>query len=212
MLDQAEGYAKALAEVFEATFARGGGRVVGKERYTSRDRDFSSILARVAAARPDVVYLPGNTGTVNAATRQAKERGIKAPFIGGDAWGVPELDTRAAAGGYFTTHYSPDDPSPAVASFQKAFRGRFKDPGGAAAVPDALAALAYDATNLMLQAIENAGIDDPELVARALAAARLEGASGTFEGFDGDHNPIKSAVVLAVHERGVSLAARVRPR
>ncbi len=62
-------------------------------------------------------------------------------------------------------------------------------------VPDALATLAYDATNLMLAAIEKAGVDDPAKVKDALAGIKFDGVSGTIT-FDAQHNPIKSAVVI----------------
>ena len=97
MLDQANDYVKGLAEFFEKAFVAGGGKIVGKESYTAKDTDFSAILAKVAAAKPDVVYLPDYYNIVNLATKQAKEKGIKAPFMGGDGWDSSDLDKAAAA-------------------------------------------------------------------------------------------------------------------
>jgi branched-chain amino acid transport system substrate-binding protein len=64
-------------------------------------------------------------------------------------------------------------------------------------MPDAVAALTYDATNLLLAAIEKAGKDDPVQVAQELAEMNWEGVSGSFR-FDEQHNPIKSAPILGV--------------
>ena len=178
MLDQANDYVKGLAEFFEKAFIAGGGKIVGKESYTANDTDFSAILAKVAAAKPDLVYLPDYYNIVNLATKQAKEKGIKAPFMGGDGWDSSDLDKAAAAGGYFTNHYSPDDPRPEVVNFLKAYGDKYKDDKGAAKVPDALAALGYDATNILLQAIEKAGADDPTKVKDALAKIKFEAVSG----------------------------------
>ena len=59
MLDQSNDYVKGLAEFFEKAFAAGGGTIVGKETYNGKtDTDFSAILAKVADAKPDMVYLP----------------------------------------------------------------------------------------------------------------------------------------------------------
>ncbi len=150
MLDQANDYVKGLAEYFEKSFTAGGGKIVGKETYTSKDTDFSAILAKVAAAKPDMIYLPDYYNVVNLAAKQAREKGIKAPFMGGDGWDSSDLDLKAVDGGYFTNHYSPHDTRPEVQNFVKAFGDKYKDDKGQPKVPDALAALAYDATNLML--------------------------------------------------------------
>ena len=122
MVDQANDYVKGLAEFFEKSFTEAGGTIVGEESYTANDTDFSSILAKVADAKPDVIYLPDYYNIVNLATKQAKEKGITAPFIGGDGWDSADLDKAAAAGGYFTNHYSPEDPRPEVQNFPRRLR------------------------------------------------------------------------------------------
>ena len=210
MLDQANDYVKGLAEFFEQAFVAQGGEIVGKESYTATDTDFSAILAKIRTARPDIVYLPDYYNIVNLATKQAKEKGIQVPFMGGDGWDSSDLDLKAAAGGYFTNHYSPFDPRPEVQNFVKAYGDKFKDDSGNAKVPDALATLAYDATNLLLQAIQEAGSEDTAKVKDALAKIRFAAVSGLVT-FDDQHNPVKSATILAVKPDGVKFEAIVNP-
>ncbi len=105
---------------------------------------------------------------------------------------------------FFTNHYSPDDPRPEVQNFRAAFEKKYSK------TPDALAALAYDATNLMLSGIKNAGADDTEKVRAALDAITFNGVSGTIT-FDPSHNPIKSATILAVTAEGVKFETVVNP-
>jgi branched-chain amino acid transport system substrate-binding protein len=210
MLDQANDYVKGLAEFFEQSFVNQGGTVVGKESYTATDTDFSAILAKIRTARPDIVYLPDYYNIVNLATKQAKEKGIQVPFMGGDGWDSSDLDLKAAAGGYFTNHYSPFDPRPEVQNFVKAYGAKFKDDSGNAKVPDALATLAYDATNLLLQAIKETGSEDTAKVKDALAKIRFNGVSGLIT-FDAQNNPVKSATILAVKADGVKFEAVVNP-
>lgn len=210
MLDQANDYVKGLAEEFEKAYVAAGGKVVGKETYTDKDTDFSAILAKVAVAKPDVVYLPDYYNIVNLVTKQAKEKGITATFVGGDGWDSSDLDLKAAAGGFFTNHYAADSTAPAAVAFQKAFAARFKDDTGKGKVPDALAALAYDATNILLQAIKEAGTDDPAKVKDVMAKMQFDGVSGRIT-FDAQHNPVKSATILAVTEAGVKFDSVVSP-
>jgi len=210
MLDQANDYVKGLAEFFEKAFIAAGGKIVGKETYTSKDTDFSAILSKVAAAKPDMVYLPDYYNVVNLATKQAKEKGIKAPFMGGDGWDSSDLDLKAAAGGYFTNHYSPEDSRPDVKNFVKAFGAKYKDDKGQPKVPDALAALAYDATNLLLQGIKTAGADDTTKVKNALEKITFNAVSGKIT-FDASHNPVKSATILAIKDGKVVFNSVVNP-
>jgi len=197
MADQSNDYVKGLAEAFEASFTQLGGQVVGKENYTGTDTDFSAILAKVKAAKPDLVYLPDYYNVVNLASKQAKEKGITAPFMGGDGWDSSDLDVKAADGGYYTNHYDPADPRPEVQNFLKAYGDKYKDASGKPIVPDALATLAYDATNLLLQGIQNAGADNTDKMKAALEGITFNAVSGKIT-FDAQHDPIKGAVIIHV--------------
>ncbi len=211
MLDQSNDYVKGLSANFEAAFVKLGGTIVGKESYTAKDTDFGAILAKVADSKPDLVYLPDYYQVVNLATKQAKEKGITAPFMGGDGWDSSDLDLKATDGGYFTNHYSPSDTSSVVVNFLKAYGAKYKDDKGAAVVPDALAALAYDATNLVIQAINDGGnADDTGKVRDAMNKISYVGVSGKIT-FDAQHNPIKSAVILQVKTGKVNYVTSVAP-
>ena len=204
LVDQANDYVKGLAEAFTKSFTELGGTVVGTESYTANDTDFSAILAKVADAAPDVIYMPDYYNVVNLAAKQAKEKGITAPFLGGDGFDSADLDLAAVAGGYFTNHYSPDDPRPEVQNFVAAYKAKY------GSTPDALATLAYDAANLLFQGITEAGADDTTKVNAALEAINFKAVSGTIT-FDEFHNPIKSATILKVTEDGVKFEAVVNP-
>jgi branched-chain amino acid transport system substrate-binding protein len=198
MFDQSNDYVKGLAEAFEATFTQLGGKIVGKESYDgAKDTDFSAILTKVKGAKPDIVYLPDYYNVVNLATKQAKAKGITAPFMGGDGWDSSDLDVKAADGGYYTNHYDASDPRPEVQNFLKAYGAAYKDDKNNAKVPDALAALAYDATNLLLTAVKNAGADNTDKVKAAIEGISFDAVSGKIT-FDAQHNPIKGAVIIHV--------------
>jgi len=211
MVDQANDYVKGLSSNFESAFTKLGGKIVGNESYTASDTDFGAILAKVADAKPDLVYLPDYYQVVNLATKQAKEKGITATFMGGDGWDSSDLDLQAADGGYYTNHYSPDDSSPVVVNFLKAYGDKYKDDKGAPVVPDALAALAYDATNLAIQAINDAGTaTDTDKVRAAMDKISYAGVTGKIT-MDAQHDPIKSAVILQVKNGKINYVTTVAP-
>lgn len=204
LYDQANDYVKGLAEYFEKYFTEAGGTVVGKETYTATDTDFGTTLAKVAKIKPDVVVLPDYYNIVNLVTKQAKEKGITAAFIGGDGWDSPDLDTAAADGGYHTNHYSPSEDRAIVQNFVKSYQTKYN------AIPDALAALAYDATNILLQSIEKAGVDDPAKVKDVMATGQFEVVSGKIS-FDAFHTPIKPVFVNVVKDGKVQFFTQITP-
>lgn len=192
LYDQGNDYTKGLAEVFKQNFEALGGQIVAFEAYAQQDQDFSAVLTNIAAKNPDILYLPDYYQKVSLIGKQARAKGIKAVFLGGDGWDSPELDFAAMEGGYFTNHYSPEDPRPEVQKWVQQYKAKYN------AVPDALATLAYDATNLLLNAIKTANSNDAVKIKEALQATKdFAGVSGKIT-FDANGDPVKSAAILQI--------------
>jgi branched-chain amino acid transport system substrate-binding protein len=204
LFDQGNDYVLGLAEAFEENFVAGGGTIVGKESYTGQDSDFAAILTKVADTNADVLYVPDYYNILNLVGNKAKETGVTSALMGGDGWDSSDLDRAAVDGGYYSNHYSPFDTRPIVQDWVANYEARF------GSVPDALATLAYDAANLLIAAIESAGVDDPAVVKDALAAIDYEAVSGRIT-FDEFHNPIKAAAVLQVKDGEILFAESVAP-
>lgn len=204
LLDQGNDYVRGLAEAFEENFVAGGGTIVGKESYIRGDTDFSAILTKVAYASADVLYVPDYYNIVNLIGAQAKKKGITAVLMGGDGWDSSDLDRVAADGGYYSNHYSPSDSRPIVDNWIQKYQARFSNK------PDAISTLAYDATNLLIAAIEIAGVDDPAVVKDALASIDYEAVSGSTT-FDAQHNPIKNVAILQVVNGNIIFVASIAP-
>lgn len=204
MFDQGNDYVRGLAEFFEKAFVEAGGQVVGKESYTKTDTDFSAILTKVAESNAEVLFVPDYYNIINLVGAQAKEKGVTAVMMGGDGWDSADLDVNAADGGFYSNHYDPGDTRPIVQSWIANYQKKYNS------VPDALATLGYDATSLLIAAIEKAGADDPVKVAAAMEALEFDAVSGKVT-FDAQHNPIKGAVVISVKDGVKSFNASVAP-
>jgi branched-chain amino acid transport system substrate-binding protein len=76
--------------------------------------------------------------------------------------------------------------------------------------PDALAALAYDATRLLIQGISEAGVDDSTKVAEAMAKIKYDGVSGTVV-YDAQHNPVKNAAIIEIEGGKQTIFKSVAP-
>jgi branched-chain amino acid transport system substrate-binding protein len=204
MYDQGNDYVRGLAEFFEKAFTENGGQIVGKETYTSQDTDFSAILSKVADSKAEVIFLPDYYPIVNLVGAQAKDKGITAPFMGGDGWDSADLDVVAADGGFYSNHYDPGDTRTIVQDWVANYQAEY------GAVPDALATLSYDATNLLLTAIAQAGADDPAKVKDIMAGLNFDGVSGSIT-FDPQHNPVKSAAIIGVKDGKKTYVGTVNP-
>jgi len=204
-LDQGNDYVRGLAEVFIQQFEAGGGQVLVKETYTGDDQDFSAILTKVKDAAPDILYLPDYYSTVNLIAAQAKERGVTATLLGGDGWDSSDLDLTVTDGGYYTNHFSPADTRPIVQGFVSKYETAY------GSTPDALAALAYDAANILLQSMVDANsTTDVTKVSQAMATGTFSVVSGDIS-YDAMHNPVKAAVVLKVENGKIVYVDTVAP-
>ncbi len=188
MYDKGNDYVLGLAEYFKAAFEAKGGKVLVYEAYTEADTDFSAILSKVADADVDVLFLPDYYSKVNLIGKQAKEKGITADLVGADGWDSADLDLSAVEGGYHSNHYSAADMRPVVQGFLTKYAVTYGK------APDALAVLAYDATNVLLEAIQKAGTTDTEKVRDVLAGIEYEGVAGIIT-FDEEGDPIKTAAI-----------------
>ena len=208
LYDVGNDYSKGLAEFFKATFEKSKGQVVGYESYQKDDVDFSALITKIGVKKPDVIYIPDYYNKVALIARQVREKGLKAAMVGGDGWDSPELikvGGAAIVGNYFTNHYSPERKDKVA----EAFIGRYKQKHGM--VPDALAALGYDAAMIYLQCLDKAKKASPEEVMKVLTNLKnFKGVTGTIS-FDKNGDPIKSAVILRVEKDGFKYMTTVNP-
>jgi branched-chain amino acid transport system substrate-binding protein len=194
IFDVGNDYTKGLSEFFKAKFTALGGQVVGYEGHATGTTDFKAQLTKVLAASPDILYVSDYYNDVALIAKQARELGFKGPLVGGDGWDSPklvEVGGAAVEGCFFTNHYSQDNTTPLVQNFVKAYSAKYSG------APDALAALGYDATNIMLDAIQRAGKTDGASIKDALVKTDLQTVTGHVK-FDGDRNPVKSAVIIEI--------------
>ncbi len=194
MIDNSSDYSKGLSKFFKDAFTKGGGSVVSEEAYLQNDQDFKTVLTKIKASNPDVIYVPGYYNEVGKIIKQAREIGITVPFVGGDGWDSPKLAEIGGADAlnntFFTNHYSVEDNSPKSKAFLDAFQKEYGQ------VPDAMAVLGYDAAYALVDAIKRANSTDSEKIREALANTKdFQGVTGSLT-LNETHDAIKSAVII----------------
>jgi len=210
-------YSVGLAKFFTDEFTRLGGTVVVEQAYSSNDQDFRAQLTSIKARNPQAVVIPGYYTEAGLIARQARELGLKQPLIGGDGWESEQLlqiGGEALNGSFYTNHWALDAPNPKLGDFLTRYKAKF---GGD---PDAIGGLAYDAANVLFQALEKLAEQDPEGF-KGLASSKagteqrkaaekklrdliatttsFEGVTGTIT-LDEHRNASKPAVVIAIKD------------
>jgi len=208
LTDVKSDYSLGLAKFFKEGFIADGGAIVAEQNYSSGDKDFSAELTALKAVNPDGIFVPGYYTEVGLIALQAKQLGLNVPLLGGDGWESSSLipiGGAALEGDYFSTHYSPEDTSPAVQDFVKAFRAKYNK------IPDAMAALGYDSAMILADAMKRAGTTDGAKVRDALAAVKgFSGVTGKIT-MDADRNASKPAVILVIRDGQFKYVETVSP-
>lgn len=209
LIDVKSDYSTGLAEFFERTFTANGGQIVGKQSYAQGDSDFRSQLTSIKASNPEVIFVPGYYNDIGQIAIQARDLGMTMPLAGGDGWESPkliEIGGKALEGCFYSNHYHVEDPSPAVRDFVQKYTERY------GTAPDSLAALGYDSTKVLADAIKRAGTTDGPKLREAIAATKnFSGVTGNIT-LGPDRNPIgKKLVVLEIKNGQLVLKAVVDP-
>jgi branched-chain amino acid transport system substrate-binding protein len=197
LYDVASDYPKGLAENFRDAFEAQGGTITAFESFSTGDSDFSAQLTKIAQTNPDVIFTPQYYNEVPLIVQQARELGITVPILGSDSWGTPDLLDLCCddcEGLFFSTHYAPDIATDVAQTFITNYEELYGEK------PDDVAALTYDAFQMMFKAIQDAGALDKQQIRDALAAIdRFEGVTGIMS-FDEQGDPTKCAVIIQIKD------------
>lgn len=146
-------YTEGLASVFRDSFTELGGEIVAFEAEDPNATDVTPVLTTIAASEPDFLYYPVFVVLGSNITKQAREvQGLENTILAG-ADGILSSDFLDAAGeaaeGMYLSGPDLDFENEIYDTFLETYRANY---GGD---PDSVFhAHAYDATNILLDAIE----------------------------------------------------------
>ncbi|MFH8343239.1 branched-chain amino acid ABC transporter substrate-binding protein [Streptomyces sp. NPDC018045] len=151
VIDDQKTYGAGLAASFKAQFTKLGGKVVGSEHVNPEDRDFKAVVAKVKAAKPDVVFYGGEYPASGPLSQQLKDGGVNVPLMGGDGMYSAEYIklNKKAQGDYASSVGKPVEQLDSAKKFIDDYRAagykdRYEAYGGSA----------YDATWALIQAVK----------------------------------------------------------
>ena len=196
--------AAATARSWRAASRRGfatpaAGRVVAEFFYLALETDFRPQLRGSGSSSPDVVFMPGSFPDATLAAVQARQVGLHATMLGGDAWSSPALFAKGAPPGdaYYVELCSP------APEFDREYAAAIgSDPPGCRAV------LAYDTVRVIAAGLRQLGdLSAEDLGARlprtrqrlrdAVARDQVDGVTGRIR-FDARGNRRQGVALYAV--------------
>jgi branched-chain amino acid transport system substrate-binding protein len=184
-------YGQGVAEAFKAEAEKKGVKVLAFEG-TEEKSNFDPIITPIKAKNPDLVYFGGIYDQGAPFFKQAREKGVKAKFLGPDGLDSSDLvkiGGKALVGLYYTTAAAPSS-SPQAKKFGDDFKKKFGKN------PEPYAAESFVATAIALKAIEStvAGGKAPTraTVAGAIRKVKYTGMTGAIE-FDDKGDPKKAS-------------------
>ncbi len=188
-------YSMGLSQVFRKGITEMGGSVILDLSYMQKQVDFSSQLSLIKKMQLDAVYIAGHDES-GFIVKQARNIGVESFLLGGDGWDTAAFLLNGGnelSKGYYTTHWSALAESEISLNFTKKF-GEFYSK------VESFAALSYDATMLLANAIDRAGTTNRIKIREALARTEnYPGVTGSIT-FDKHGDPIKEVVIMKLEK------------
>lgn len=149
-------YGKGVAQSVENFYKENGGQVVAVESYMPKTQDFSAIITKVKSLNPDIIVMGSVYGEVGAFVKQAHSVGYE-PKIAGPtpllSKSLVDLAGNDAEGIYTIGSFSTSLEDSKVNDFVEKYKKEYDEDASS------FAAYSYDATNILLEAIEKVGND-----------------------------------------------------
>lgn len=167
-------YSQGLYEGMKASFEACGGKVSAVETAQLGDKDFKTQLTKLKAAGVEAIYIPNYTVEMAQQLEQAAQLGLNIPFLSCDGFSNPEIYELAGAYTDGVVYIGPAQV--AESDSYKVFKEQYTAKFGVA--PDSFATNAYDATNIILAAIEKAGADRKAIRDAVAGTKDFDGVTG----------------------------------
>jgi branched-chain amino acid transport system substrate-binding protein len=175
IIDDKTAYGEGIANEVEKTLKGSKVHIVARERTTDKETDFKSILTKIKAKNPDVIFHGGMDATGGPMLKQARELGIKAIFAFGDGACTNEMAKLAGAAAEGMACSQAGLPAEAASKeFKDAFTAKYGE-------IKQYAPYFYDGTMAIIEAMKKANSTDPAKFTPEMFNISFTGATGKVE-------------------------------
>jgi branched-chain amino acid transport system substrate-binding protein len=175
VIDDRSAYGKGLADEFQAAAEAAGATILTREFTDIAKTDFTAILTKIKGLNPDVIFYGGMDSQAGPMMKQISNLGIKAIYLSGDGTQTKQFLVLAGDEGNGVYASSPGLPLDQMAG-GPGFREKFKQTYHEDI--QIYAPYAYDATNVMIDAMVRADSVDPAVYLPSLKSTDYQGVTG----------------------------------
>ncbi len=190
VVDDRTAYGQGLADEFTKAAEAAGLKVVATEYTTDKATDFKAILTKIKSKKPDLVFFGGMDAQGGPMTKQMKELGIKAKFLGGDGVCTPEymkLGGDATNGNYCSLPGMPLEKLAKGPAFREKFMKKFNTD------IQLYAPYVYDAVMVMADSMKRANSVEPAKYLPEIGKTKYDGVTSLIQ-FD-EHGDLKGGAI-----------------
>lgn len=184
VIDDRTAFGQGLADEFIKSLAAQGIQPVAREYVDDKTVDFSAVLTTVRSKNADLIFFGGVDSQAAPLARRIKQLGMNTPLMGAGGFVSQTFLTLAQKEGEGVVALEPGLPleqMPGGKAFEQAYRDRYQTH------IELHAPFAYDATRVLIAAIEQAGSADPADYLPKLRTIHYKGVTGTIA-FDSQGN------------------------
>lgn len=192
VIDDRTAFGQGLADEFIKSLAAQGVQVVAREYVDDKTVDFSAVLTSIRSKNADLIFFGGVDSQAAPLARRIKQLGINATLMGAGGFVSQTFLTLAQKEGEGVVALEPGLPveqMPGGKAFEQAYRDRYKTH------IELHAPFAYDATRVLIAAIEQADSADPAKYLPKLRAIQYQGVTGTLA-FDAQGNLLQPSFTV----------------
>ncbi|MFK4446897.1 branched-chain amino acid transport system substrate-binding protein [Caballeronia udeis] len=175
VMDDRSAFGQGMADEFVKGVEKSGGKIVDREFTTDKAVDFKGQLTRMKSFNPDVVFWAGLDQQAGMVVKQMRQLGMKAVFLGGGSFENETFLQVAGpdADGAMSWDYGvPLSQLKAGKQFDERMKAKYNQ--GVVAYSPA----AYDATWVLVRAMQKANSTDPKVYAPFIKSISFEGIAG----------------------------------
>ncbi|UNK30485.1 branched-chain amino acid ABC transporter substrate-binding protein [Serratia plymuthica] len=175
VIDDRTAFGQGLADEFIKSLAAQGIQPVAREYVDDKTVDFSAVLTTVRSKNADLIFFGGVDSQAAPLARRIKQLGMSTQLMGAGGFVSQTFLTLAQKEGEGVVALEPGLPleqMPGGKAFEQAYRDRYKTH------IELHAPFAYDATRVLIAAIEQAGSANPADYLPKLRAIHYQGVTG----------------------------------
>lgn len=181
------------------------GELAGEVYTQLGQTDYAAEIAQIRASGADSVFffLPGGMGI--SFLKQYADSGVDLPVVGpafSFDQGILQAVGGAALGVVNTSQWNKDIDNATNAAFVESFEAEY------GRLPSLYASQGFDTANLILSALDRAGVDDADAFRAALRAAEFDSTRGDFA-FGPNHHPVQTIYAREVVQEGDVFTNRI---